>query len=225
MPRDKVNHHVKHNVHKHLGQAVARIEELSIRLEKTEKTICHLTATQPILKCRSSPSVIIKMGNFARCLEEKKIWHSSGFYVAPGQYKICLQVYPHGFDKDEGTCLTPAICLMPGQHDDTLEWPFKGEVTVELLNQLEDKHHKKCVISFDEFSPLASRCRIVNKQYGLGWATCRFVTHLELDHYDYFENCHYLVNDTLYFRVSTCVSSCSTPWFLENIMCSDVHVL
>ena len=218
MPRDKLNHHVKHNVHKHLDQAIAKIADLTIRLERAEKVVGHLVATQPVLECRSSPSVIIKMDNFAHCLENKEIWHSSGFYTAPGQYKICLQVYPHGFDKDEGTYLTPAICLMSGQYDATLEWPFKGEVTIELLNQLEDAEHKKCIIYFDEFSPKASRSRVVQKQYGLGWATCRFVRLSKLDSYDCIKNCHYLVNDTLYFRVTASINLYNKPWFSDNVI-------
>ena len=35
------------------------------------------------------------------------------------------------------------ICLMTGQYDDTLEWPFQGKVTMELLNQMEGVNHIK----------------------------------------------------------------------------------
>ena len=42
---------------------------------------------------------------------------------------------------------------MSGEYDDTLEQAFQEEVTVELLNQLEDKNQKKCVTAFDESTP------------------------------------------------------------------------
>ena len=73
---------------------------------------------------------------------------------------------------------------MPGEYDDTLEWPFQGEVTVELLNQLEDTGHYN--------------------NYG---------THIHFNN----TNTQYLMNDTLYFRVSVYVHSKTKPWLAGAI--------
>ena len=31
--------------------------------------------------------------------------------------------------------------MMPGPYDDSLQWPFKGKVIIQLLNQHGDHHH------------------------------------------------------------------------------------
>ena len=36
---------------------------------------------------------------------------------------------------------------MKGKHDCDLQWPFPATVTVNLLNQLEDRHHHSASIS------------------------------------------------------------------------------
>ena len=41
------------------------------------------------------------------------------------------------------------ICLMTGEYDDTLEWPFQGKVTMEILNH-EDENHKQYTLPFNE---------------------------------------------------------------------------
>ena len=52
---------------------------------------------------------------------------------------MCVQVYPNGFGKAEGTHVTMSTCIMRGEYDDKLIWPFQGEIVVELLNQTTEK--------------------------------------------------------------------------------------
>ena len=41
-------------------------------------------------------------------------------------------------DEAKGTHVSVFACLMKGDNDDSLFWPFTGTVTIELLNQLEE---------------------------------------------------------------------------------------
>ena len=70
---------------------------------------------------------------------------------------MCLHIYPNSNGDGEGTHVSLYACLMSGEYDDVLEWPFQGEITstVEFLNQLEDKNHKKRVLTFNEYTPLS----------------------------------------------------------------------
>uniref|UniRef100_A0A1X7T5K6 RING-type domain-containing protein n=2 Tax=Amphimedon queenslandica TaxID=400682 RepID=A0A1X7T5K6_AMPQE len=61
-------------------------------------------------------------------------------------YKMMLCVYANGHGRGKGTHMSCYTVLVPGEYDDELGWPFEGEVTVELLNQLEDKNHLKLII-------------------------------------------------------------------------------
>ena len=61
-----------------------------------------------------------------------------------------LDIYPNGNGDGKNTHVSLYVCLMSGEYDDALEWPFQEEVTMELLNQLEDKNHMKTVVKFNE---------------------------------------------------------------------------
>ena len=99
---------------------------------------------------------------------------------------------------------------MPGEYDDTLDWPFQGEVTVELLNQLEDNNHHKYVIHFNHETPEYHKNRKEEEDYK-GWGQPKFIPHTDLGH-NSSTNTQYLMNDTLYFKVSVNVHSKTKPW-------------
>jgi TNF receptor-associated factor 4 len=103
---------------------------------------------------------------------------------------------------------------MSGEYDDILEWPFYGEVTIELLNQLEDRYHHKMVVPFDESTPEECKSRVIGKERAKkGWGFSQFIFHAQLDVNPSF-NCRYLKDDTLYFRVSAKVTSNTKPWLV-----------
>ena len=49
-----------------------------------------------------------------------------------------------------GTHVSVFACLVKGRNDDNLPWPFTGEVTFTLLNQLEDENHRSDTIPFPQ---------------------------------------------------------------------------
>ena len=57
------------------------------------------------------------------------------FYTHTHGYKMCLQVFPNGFNNGNGTHVSIFTCLMKGLHDDHQKWPFRGEVTIQIVNQ------------------------------------------------------------------------------------------
>ena len=150
---------------------------------------------------------VFKLNQYARKKEENEGWYSPGFYTSPVGYKMELHVYPNG-DSTHVSCF---ICLMPGEYDDTLEWPFQGEVNIKLLNQLEDKNHTKMTLKYNESTPDANKQRVMKGAMSQGWGTPRFIKHSELE-YNPTTNCQYLKDDSLYFRVRVKVISKTKPW-------------
>ena len=55
-------------------------------------------------------------------------------------------IYPNGHGVEQGTHLTPFICILCGGFDRDLEWPFKGHVTFDLMDQA---HDIQCISSAD----------------------------------------------------------------------------
>ena len=186
---------------------------LARMLETTATTIKHLETEVSSLKSRLNTSgiVTIKMTDFKHYQDNNQEWHSTSFYTSPGGYKMHVCVDANGYGDGKGSHVSCFVCLMPGEYDDTLEWPFQGKVTVELLNQLEDKNHTKSVMNFNELTPLIYKQRVIGKQCGDGWGWQKFISHSELS-LDSLLQCQYLKDDTLYFRVSATVVSKTKPW-------------
>ena len=68
-------------------------------------------------------------------------WFSNPFYTRSGGYKMCLEVRASGIGDGAGTHVSVFTHLMRGEFDSDLEWPFRGTITVKIVNQLEDKEH------------------------------------------------------------------------------------
>ena len=119
---------------------------------------------------------------------------SSPFYTSDG-YCMSIKVYPSGRGMQKGTHVSVYIKIKEGKHDAQLKWPFFGDATLTLLNQLEDKNHHTSVLYL-------SACG--------KWDTA-FIPHSKLGH-DPVNNTQFLKDDALYFRVTVDTRSVCRPW-------------
>ncbi|XP_011407490.1 PREDICTED: TNF receptor-associated factor 5-like [Amphimedon queenslandica] len=168
----------------------------------------HLKAAVKKIEVLLPTHQVFKLNEYAKKKKEEEDWCSPGFYTSPGGYKMSFNVYPNGNGDNKGTHVSCYICLMAGEYDDTLEWPFQGEVTIELLNQLEDKNHWKRTLLFDESTDDDCKQRVREGSSTSGWGHMQFISHGELEYNPVFI-CQYLKDDSLYFRVTI---SKTKPW-------------
>ena len=136
-------------------------------------------------------------------------------------YKLCMEVCPNGLQSgnnqlsflsellfSEPHYISLHFYLMKGEHDESLTWAFTGTVTVELLNQLEDKnHHKEKIIFSAEDEPSH---RVELDRAATASSVSRFISYDRLG-YQPDKNCQNLNNDTLIFRVLVQASN-DKPW-------------
>ena len=148
------------------------------------------------------PEMVIR--NFEKF---KKIpWHSPAFHTHIGGYKMCLNIDSTVWDDG----ISVGICMMKGEFDSHLQWPFKGEITVQLINQAEGGEHYECKLVD------TSHATAVEKGYNdvfkrvtesdrssKRWGVKEFISHANLYKPD--EGKEYLKNDTLKFRVTKVV--------------------
>ena len=154
-----------------------------------------------------------KVSSFAKRKEDGEEWFSPGIYTSSSSgYKLGISVDFGGQGEGKGSHISCYVHLMPGKIDDTLEWPFQGKVTIELLNQLEDKNHCEDAIELDETVPVGIRKKVTGRRRrGEGWGEEKFIAHCDLEH-DPKNNIQYLKNDSLYFRVNIKVYSKTKSW-------------
>ncbi len=141
-------------------------------------------------------------------------YYSPSFYTSPNGYNMKIRVEANGSRKGSGTHVSVFACIVKGKYDDDLNWPFVGDITFQLLNQLEDKNHYSKILnitSYYNMTIFSNSC----------WGLAQFYSIHSLLH-DSTSTTQYLKNDTLYFRVSAQASG-HRPWLecttdMENEM-------
>ena len=134
----------------------------------------------------------VSVGKFEQLWSSRTLWYSPPFYTHPQGYKLCLQVDANG----DGANVSVFICLMQGEFDDRLKWPFRGDITIQILNQEGKEGHRTRIISFTDRTPdnIAGK-QLAAGERNFGWGRFRFISHNELSP-------KYLKKDCLQFRVS-----------------------
>ena len=156
----------------------------------------------PIDLCKSifiTAPYQLKLTNFKKYKESSQEFCSPPFYADCSGYKMYLKVYPNGNGDYEHSYVSVFACLMKGDNDDSLTWPFTGTVTFELLNQLEDRNHHSVTARFENCKTIGDR--VTHNEVEIGGGIGGFISHTDLDNQPD-KNCQYLKDDLLIFRVS-----------------------
>ncbi len=185
----------------HLQVTVEKVLDHTKRIALLESSVqtARDAHKEEIMKEKSASPCTLKLNNYKQYKNDNKVFYSPPFYTSYSGYKMCLSVYVNGWGDGAGTHVSVHACLMKGDHDDTLTWPFPGSVTIELLNQLEDRNHHKSTVTFPADDDVSER--VVDSETGTGWGWPEFISHPHLD-YNPRAKTQYLKDNTLVFRVS-----------------------
>ena len=146
---------------------------------------------------------VFKLPGFSSKRKKGERIYSAPFYTHQGGYKLGIIVDPNGNGDGEDTHVSIFTKLLAGQYDGLLHWPFVGTVTYELLNQLEDDKHHSIINTFPPNKDI---------QVGSTRGFPKFLPHSSLGH-DPATSTQYLLDDTLYFRVTVKVDN-HKPWLV-----------
>lgn len=155
------------------------------------------------------------MENFDVFMENGWDWDSPPFYTHNKGYKLYLKVKP--VDNGFSSSLSVLACLMHGEYDDELIWPFRGTIDFELLDQTSDCVLKEGTARFMERHS-SKKNRKVSAEEGkrsIGWGVDD-ILELNEDDDDDKEWYDYIANDTLYVKVTgVTVSDHNKPWLIQ----------
>ena len=185
---------------KMLHKALETVNSQQSLIESLQATVKSL-----LIKVESQEKVlqnkVFILSEYQKKKEAKKRFKLPSFYTHPNGYHIALKVYVNEDDRGKGTHVSLFVSILEGEYDAELKWPFVGEVTVTLLNQLQDVNHHTKVIRFNAIN---------DRHVGESWGFPTFIAHSALAH-DLVKNTQYLKDDKLYFRVSVEVTDLK-PW-------------
>ena len=207
---------LRESVMEHESQFVQDHLQMSLEKMKQQNTAIQSSTCK---QQSEKPHIIFSIKDVRAKMRQKGKYFSPHFYSSVTGYKmkICIQ-----FTDTHLGCFS---YVSQGEYDDALEWPFRGMVTVELLNQVEDKSHRHKVI------PLTCNRPVNNTDTG-GWGSQKFITYLDLKHVvlnvpdDAKDHINvsssvtpdpvYLLNDALFFRVIVEVQSQVKAWLVTT---------
>ena len=185
----------------------ARLSLRGFRLEELELTKLRMILAD--LQVSFAPATF-RMTNFREYMSTGQPWNSSPFFTHQGGYKMHLSVNVNRYAEGTNsyTYLSVFAYLMAGQYDSWLQWPFKGALTIQLLNQVCDEHHQAIVVEFKNAPEKACERVMCGFKSSCGFGKAKFIQLEDLD-YGTGKETNYLMEDCLYFRVSV---KAEKPW-------------
>ena len=133
--------------------------------------------------------------------EHKRVgdqWCSPPFYTGPSGYKLQLQVDAEGDGTGSNTHVSVYVRLMKGENDDILTWPFRCDVTIQILNWREDKGHMEKTIQFNNSVDIKYCKAVMERERAPALGFGQFISHSDLIS----DSTQYICNDALCFLVS-----------------------
>ena len=121
---------------------------------------------------------------------------------------MCLRVYANGHKIGAGTHVSVYVYLMRGEHDDKLTWPFRGDITIQLVNQNRDQDHVKKIVEFADENGAAGdetsgRVTLGRERAKHSWGYHTLISHAKLESTAGTQQ--YLKNGCMKFRVTKVV--------------------
>ena len=188
--------HLEYNEEK--GIQYLKDDTLIIRIKKA--FVYHSHTPGPSLE-PSPPLAELELKPFGKYKRKEK-WESERFYSGEGGYRFVLTALPHGQYHYEGKAVSVYAHIVHGEYDDKLRFPFKGTVTVQLVNWLEDRNHIEKMIPFTDDHP-GNKVGVFKRMTAgrsEGYGFHNFVYHEDLG-YNEIRHTQYLKDDTLKFRI------------------------
>ena len=187
-----------------LEQHDIRLEQHDIRLEQHDIQLEQHDIWSEQQETLSHEEVVVfQLPGYGNKKAKNERFYSKSFYTHSDGYKMSSIILANGYGDGIGTHVSVFTALQDSRFDNQLQWPFMGTVTVELLNQLRDNNHHRMTSVYGAND---------NMRVGSIKGCKKFLSHSSLGH-NPATNTQYLLNDTLYFRVSVKVDS-HKPWLV-----------
>ena len=148
-----------------------------------------------------------KMDNFLNYIKGGPTEYSPIFYTHSFGYRFRIRVIRTEYSKllSLEAFTSVYVEILSGPFDNTLNWPFKGSITISVVNQLDDCNHYEATVCFCDETYYEGKVRKrPEKGSPVSLGLRRFVYHKDLRnrHTKDGRQTHYLHNGILHFRIT-----------------------
>lgn len=189
MKRKDISSHEHDEDTHHLHMALDKIIAMDRTIVSTDEDSLNMDNKMTTFEER----VVLKNGEYFTFKAEGTKGTSTVPSIYANGYHMAISVESPNRTEDGGRKeISVSLRVLEGMHDDHLNWPFVGTVTVTLLNQLNNFEH------------IERKMSINDGQAGKSYHLCfEPVGGLAIE---------YFKDDTTYFRVSVEVGAPKKPW-------------
>ena len=113
---------------------------------------------------------------------------------------MCLCVINEPEDPVGDICV--CVHLMRGEYDDRLVWPFRGDITVQVVDQSSDQEHLEETIKFSDKSSISSCSRVTSGERAESGCEKAFFSLIYTQDDTIFVKYMYVKDDCVRFRVT-----------------------
>lgn len=184
LPRSEMMSHLSDSCMHHLSLLAAWCRKL-----EEEKSVLKLNCS----KFCTVP-VEFTVGGFKAMKESNLSWFSPHFYTHQKGYKMCLRVDANGTMMSRGTHASVFVHLMRGEYDDELKFPFRGDITIQLLSQEDDYHCQHTIRFSDKILDVLGARVMTGDRAVFGFGVSKFINQQQL-------HPRYLKGNSLILRV------------------------
>ena len=114
---------------------------------------------------------------------------------------MCIRVVTNGRGSGAGSHVSVYVHLMRGEYDSRILWPFRGDITIQLVNHNSNINHHEWTVYFGD---AADGRRVTSREkadYGRGCN--QFISHTTVESSTV--TSRYIVDDCLTFRITRIV--------------------
>ena len=133
-----------------------------------------------------------------RIMKSKGNVRLPSFFSHSHGYKMSIRVYPDG--NGTGAHVSIFAYLMQGEYDDHLKWPFRGRITVQIVNQAGDHSHVERTAHYHDKTPDSFAGRVTDEETAKGRGFHRFLALTDLE-YNPAKKTQYLKDDIIVVKV------------------------
>ena len=127
------------------------------------------------MRLTPTPPFNFTMCNYEHFKSVDYVWHSEPFYTHHGGYKLLMQLFTNGSGSGKGTHLSVFVCIMRGENDDILQWPFRGRVTVQAYNRGTEEWDNDYVVRFDNSPESYCKQPLADSLSNPGWGVAKYL--------------------------------------------------